>query len=464
MTVLGATSVVVTLFAVGGLAYQLRNSSAASRQLLAETNANSAALFGIVNAVTDVQTTVQKLVRSKDPDLIEKLMEEGTAHVATARSRIREAGGEVGGLSGSLEKLITANARVTSVLLLGEHGQAQQTLIEESNPAYDELLQEIGNSRQRQQDRMNEAAAQMARADSSMQTRILILVFCGLAGLIAFSLALVRRIRGSLERAVSELIQGADQMAGAASQVSSASQSLAQGSSEQASSLEETSATAEQISAMTQKNADSSNSIASVMRDTARMVEQANGRLGEMISSMSEISASGGKISKIIKVIDEIAFQTNILALNAAVEAARAGEAGMGFAVVADEVRSLSQRCAQAANETTALIEESVAKTKEGSGRLDQVAEVISSITEASSRVKALVDEVNQSSQQQSRGMHEIARAISQMEQVTQKTAATAEESAAAGEELTAQSETLRGVVERLNQLVGGSDVGYSTS
>jgi methyl-accepting chemotaxis protein/methyl-accepting chemotaxis protein-1 (serine sensor receptor) len=179
-----------------------------------------------------------------------------------------------------------------------------------------------------------------------------------------------------------------------------------------------------------------------------------------MVVAMSEIKTSSDKISKIIKTIDEIAFQTNILALNAAVEAARAGEAGMGFAVVADEVRNLAQRCAQAAKDTAALIEESIAKSNDGKTKVDQVAVAIQTITEESAKVKTLVDEVNLGSQEQARGIEQIGKAITQMEQVTQKTAANAEESASAAEELTAQSETLKDVVGRLTLMVGGAETG----
>jgi methyl-accepting chemotaxis protein/methyl-accepting chemotaxis protein-1 (serine sensor receptor) len=171
---------------------------------------------------------------------------------------------------------------------------------------------------------------------------------------------------------------------------------------------------------------------------------------------MTEINASSDKISKIIKVIDEIAFQTNILALNAAVEAARAGEAGMGFAVVADEVRNLAQRCAQAAKDTAGLIEESIAKSNDGKTKLDQVATAVGSITDVANKVKTLVDEVKLGSEEQARGIEQVAKAITQMEKVTQTTAANAEESASASEELSAQSDTLRAIVARLNGMVGG--------
>ncbi len=283
--------------------------------------------------------------------------------------------------------------------------------------------------------------------------------------MIAFSLLVaaivvfvVRQINRNLRRAVTELAEGAEQVASAASQVSSSSQSLAQGSSEQAASLEETSASSEEINSMARKNTENSRSAADLVTQSQQKFVQTNQALNQSVVAMDEINSQSGKISKIIKVIDEIAFQTNILALNAAVEAARAGEAGMGFAVVADEVRNLAQRCAQAAKDTAALIEESITKSNDGKVKVDQVATAIRAITEESAKVKTLVDEVNLGSQEQARGIEQVGKAITQMEQVTQKTAANAEESASAAEELTAQSETLKDIVEQLTAMVGGGE------
>ena len=283
--------------------------------------------------------------------------------------------------------------------------------------------------------------------------------------MIAFSLLVavivafvVRQINKKLQQAVTELAEGAEQVASAASQVASSSQSLAQGSTEQAASLEETSASSEEINSMARKNSENSRVAADLMTQSQQKFVQTNQSLNQSVVAMDEINSQSGKISKIIKVIDEIAFQTNILALNAAVEAARAGEAGMGFAVVADEVRNLAQRCAQAAKDTAALIEESITKSNDGKVKVDQVATAIRAITEESAKVKTLVDEVNLGSQEQARGIEQIGKAITQMEQVTQKTAANAEESASAAEELTAQSQTLKDIVERLSAMVGGGE------
>ena len=285
---------------------------------------------------------------------------------------------------------------------------------------------------------------------------ILVIVLSLLVAAVVVSV--VRQINGSLRRAVMELAGGAEQVSSAASQVASSSQSLAQGSSEQAASLEETSASTEEINSMAAKNTENSGAVANLMVQAKQIVSQTSESLEQAVVAMGEIHTQSGKIAKIIKVIDEIAFQTNILALNAAVEAARAGEAGMGFAVVAGEVRNLAQRCAQAARDTAALIEESITKSNEGKVMVDQAAVAMHSVTEAAAKVKTLVDDVNLGSQEQARGIEQIGKAITQMEHVTQTTAASAEESAAAAEELTSQSRTLKGVVQRLAAMVGGRE------
>ena len=267
----------------------------------------------------------------------------------------------------------------------------------------------------------------------------------------------VQRGSRSLRTYAAEITQSADQVSSAASQVTAASQALAQGSSEQAATLEETSASAEEINSMTQKNAANARSTAGETESADQLLKETTQRLDQMIGSMNEINASSEKISKIIRVIDEIAFQTNILALNAAVEAARAGEAGMGFAVVADEVRNLAQRSAQAAKDTSALIEESIVRSQDGKVRLDEVAKCVSKVVENASRIKILAGEVHVGSQEQARGIEQIAKAVAQMQRVTQSTAASAEESASAGEEMSAQAAGLNSAAKLLNELVGGA-------
>jgi methyl-accepting chemotaxis protein/methyl-accepting chemotaxis protein-1 (serine sensor receptor) len=278
------------------------------------------------------------------------------------------------------------------------------------------------------------------------------LLMVGTAGI---GLWVVRSINLTLRRVAEHLNQRAAQVASSAAQVATSSQSLAQGSSEQAASLEETSASSEEIKAIAAQSSERTREAADLVAGSQQEFTKTSESLCEMVAAMDDINTQSGKISKIIKVIDEISFQTNILALNAAVEAARAGEAGMGFAVVADEVRSLAHRCARAAGDTSALIEESIAKSGEGKNKVDHMAQAIHSITGTSGKIRELVDHVNLSSQEQVRGIEQVTKAINQMEQVTQTTAANAEEGAAAAQELTAQSEGVREIVEKLVAMVG---------
>ena len=260
---------------------------------------------------------------------------------------------------------------------------------------------------------------------------------------------------GPLSELALQIAEGADRVHAGAAQITTASQLLAEGTSQQAASLEETSASTEEINSMARRNSENSRSAATLVKQSDEKFTDTNHSLKDMVLAMGEITASSDKIAKIIKVIDEIAFQTNILALNAAVEAARAGEAGMGFAVVADEVRNLAQRSAQAARDTAALIEESISKSNGGKVKVDQVATAIQTITEQSTQVKTLVDEVQLGSEEQSRGIEQIGKAIIQMEQVTQRSAASAEESASTAQELSSQSAALKEIVTRLNAQVG---------
>jgi len=282
---------------------------------------------------------------------------------------------------------------------------------------------------------------------------ILISSALGGGGLLFYS---VRTTNQALLSAVSDLSSGATQVGSAATQIAASSQSLAQGSSEQAASLEETSSSSEEINSMARKNTENTRSAAELVGRLQTQFVATNRSLDETVAAMQELNGSSEKISKIIKVIDEIAFQTNILALNAAVEAARAGEAGMGFAVVADEVRNLAQRSAQAAKDTASLIEDSIARSHDGKEKVDQIAAAIRGIAQDSTKIQVLVDEVNVASQEQSRGTEQVAKAVIQMEQLTQKAAASAEQSASASTELTAQASALKDVVDRLTEMVGG--------
>jgi len=259
-----------------------------------------------------------------------------------------------------------------------------------------------------------------------------------------------------LDRTIDELSAGAIQIALAAKQATASSHALAQGSSQQAATIQATSSASVEIHSMALRNRENSKVTAEIVDCSAEGFARTGVSLDLMIAAMQDITVSSKKVSQIIRVIDEIAFQTNILALNAAVEAARAGEAGQGFGVVADEVRSLAQRCAKAAKDTAVLIEESIKKSDNGSASLDEVAAAVRESTAEAAKIKHLVDEINRGSVAQSRGIDQITRAMTQMEEVTQRTASNADEAALSAEQMRLQSETLNISIDRLAWLVKG--------
>ena len=279
---------------------------------------------------------------------------------------------------------------------------------------------------------------------------VLVIVVCG------FQVLNRRLIVRPLHGISQELREGASRVRSAAGQLEEASQSIAAGAVEQAATVEETSASTVEINSMTQANADHAKSAAKLMEEAAGGVDQANRKLEEMAVSMGEITQSSDRIGKIIKVIDELAFQTNVLALNAAVEAARAGEAGLGFAVVADEVRSLAQKSAQAAKDTASLIEDSMSKSQQGGGRVQEVGKAIAHVTQLSDSVKALIEQVSGGTEEQARGIEQISAAVQQMEQVVQVAAQKAQENEMSTADLRRQSETLERIVTRMTGIIEG--------
>jgi methyl-accepting chemotaxis protein len=260
----------------------------------------------------------------------------------------------------------------------------------------------------------------------------------------------------SISRIIADLDSASTQTLSASGQVSASSQSLAQGATEQAASVQETSASLEEIAGMTRQNAEHATQVETLARQTQDTTKRGGEAMARMEAAIHSIKEGSDKTAKIIKTIDEIAFQTNLLALNAAVEAARAGDAGRGFAVVAEEVRSLAIRSAEAAKDTSNLIDDSQQRAAQGVSTAGEVSVLLSEIAQTATRMNGLVAEVSSASKEQNKGVHQITQAMGQMDQVTQSNAASAEETSAAAEELSAQAESLAGLVRELNSIMNG--------
>ena len=263
-------------------------------------------------------------------------------------------------------------------------------------------------------------------------------------------------IADPINRIVLSQKEGSEETASAASQIASAAQQLSSGATEQASALEETSSALDQMASMIKQNSDNASQASQMATEAKQHAEKGDVSMKEAQNSMKAISESAQKAGKIVKIIEEIAFQTNILALNAAVEAARAGEHGKGFAVVADEVRNLAQRAYLAAKDTQQLIENSQANTKEGLEITKKASEALGQIMDAAKKAADIVNEIALASKEQAEGINQVINAISQMDQVTQQNAASAEESAAALEELSSQADNLKEMALNLQNIVSG--------
>ena len=447
----------------------------------------------IIGGRNQIQIYLNQMVRAKTPAERVRLKEEMQAVSAAMNGYYDSYRGLIVGdddralfdKAVEARKLYVAAKAEFLQAIEADPAAAEKILDEKIAPLADAYTAAVNGLVDFNNSRAAESGAHLKRVVEWLVVSIGLAGLVAVAGGIAFSLVNARRIARVLIDVSDGLDAGADQVSAAADQVSVASQSLAEGASEQAASLEETSASLEEIGSMTKRNAESAQSAQALSGETRAVAEQGSQRTEEMQAAMAaiteasaemaraiaDIKAGSDNASKIIRTINEIAFQTNILALNAAVEAARAGEAGMGFAVVAEEVRNLAQRSATAARETSQVIEASAAQSARGVAASGKVAACIEevgsksravrhSLTEIVSRareVDGLVSTIAAASREQSVGLEQIAVAASRMDKITQGNAAGSEETAAAAQELSSQSVELRASVRALVRIVGGA-------
>lgn len=290
-------------------------------------------------------------------------------------------------------------------------------------------------------------------ADKLIRIQIGIGLLCTLAALILLGLV-ARRIVRPIRMVGEELSESSKKVSSASAEISSASEDMAERSSSHAASLEETSASLEEISAMSGENSGNANHAYRIMKELSRHIDKANESMSRLTRFMDEISESSEETRKIVKTIDEIAFQTNLLALNAAIEAARAGEAGAGFSVVAEEVRSLAMGTAEAAKNTTVIIEDTVRKIQQGAEFVTATNEARAQVKKIAEDIIELVEKIASASDDQDKGIEQLNKTIADMDVLVQQDAADSEELAATAEEMKAQSATLNEFVEKLAKMV----------
>jgi methyl-accepting chemotaxis protein len=293
---------------------------------------------------------------------------------------------------------------------------------------------------------------------SVRDTNLGMLVATGLAllGSVVIGILIIGGVNRVMRSTTDTLTTGSEQIVAAAQKVSNSSQGLAEGASAQAASIDQTGASIEELKGMTTRNASGANQAKEIAESARRSADESSVSVTKLNTAMEELKVSSAEVAKIVKTIDEIAFQTNILALNAAVEAARAGESGAGFAVVAEEVRNLAQRSAQAAKETAEKIEKALAKSEEGVRIGSEVSTSLGGIADKVRKLDGLITDIALGSSQQSKGIEEVTDSIKKIDQVTQANAAVAQESAGAARELNAQAVALNALIGNVLKLVGG--------
>ncbi|HBF36069.1 MAG TPA: hypothetical protein DDW50_01970 [Firmicutes bacterium] len=421
----------------------------------------------ISDSFQQIMLSIHEVILYKDPESIQQEIQKiqdarkqyqaaynelSKAPMFTARTRM---------LRDQIMKAVAAAKPINDQLLTlaqtNSDSEALALLRSKASPATAKLVNTISELIKAQENLMTSYNTATDKHTLASFNGLIILGLLAIAFGIIISYFITRSITGPVNQIAGSLSDSASQVAAASDQLTAASQQLSEGCSEQASSIEETSATLQETTSMTQQNGGNTREALQLSGLTEDAAQKGNQEMAEMVNAMNEIKNSSNEAIKVVKIIDDIAFQTNILALNAAIEAARAGEAGLGFAVVAEEVRNLAQKSAGAARDTATIIETNIGLSGKGVVISEKVKNDLDGITLQAKKVTALMKEISAASQEQAQGIEQVNQAIIQIETVTERNASNAQETASASEELNAQAQNLREVVMRLSQLVNGA-------
>jgi len=467
---LGYVFLATLIIALGTTSFQLsKTGSARSAELSERLLPALESLAGLQEATLKYNLANLEFVTGRDEETQTRKLAQAAVHRKAIDDRAAELARRLDSAEARpLQEQVTAAiktydqsmARLQKSLKASEFEEAMKLLDGEVTKNYGAIEHALSELSRFVFDLSNRnGVATQAILDRNLRTTLMLSTT--IAGLALLAVALVQwlslRISRNLGVISGTLFSVAEDMQGKARGFTATSSRLADGASQQAASIEETSASLEEITGMTRRNAESANNAKQVATATRAAVDQGTAGMQRMTGAMDGIKTSSAEISKIIKTIDEIAFQTNILALNAAVEAARAGEAGAGFAVVAEEVRALAQRSATAARETSDKIEVALHKSDEGARTSVEVAGMLAQIVDQVRKMDTLVAEIASASGEQSQGLEQITKAMTEMDRVTQSNAASAEESASVAHELSNQSTELGAAVGQLNSFTGVS-------
>ncbi|WP_186430740.1 methyl-accepting chemotaxis protein [Clostridium sp. BSD9I1] len=387
----------------------------------------------------------QRVVYNKASEELEKIVSDNKE--TQLRANIKQ--------TASLSTQLTN--KVINLGLQNKVKEATELLVKEAAPANDNVRKEMEKYVVYQNERNQIDKEEASLAYKRGYNITIAIGICSFVIGVLIAVFLTRGITKPVEQIIQELTGSANQVAAASGQLAASSEQLAEGSSEQAASIQETSASLEETASAVKQNTENTRQAAQLSSEAKESADRGYEEMKDMMEAMVEIKTSSDQISKIIKVIDEIAFQTNILALNAAIEAARAGDAGMGFAVVADEVRKLAQRSAQAAKDTAVIIESNIELSQKGVASAKKVNESLGEISIQIKKIHEIMDEIVAASKEQTQGIMQINKAIAQINQVIEENAGSAEESASASEELSSQAESVKEIVKKLAILVDGN-------